>query len=220
MNKRVWCVFVVAGLSSVAAGDGVFDSISNLVAPPYHQFIAVAEHADETVLNGNLEIERVELLCRLRSGGFLEVFSGTLTMRLRDRRPNAGIFVPGTVFYESVQHVVLARGQDQIISFDVPTVAAPAANIRTSWFFRGDNGHTVPYYGEVWVRQTANAAAVGSFGPWAAATDQLTAGAPVWGMEQQHYAIRITSVPGPAGGVLLGLGLAATARRGRRASAR
>lgn len=216
-SRDGWFVAPVLGLavSHAAAGIVAYDTITNYSATQFQVATAAPVQGDDTALDpgAGLVISRVSLLARLRSGASFAQFDGTLTLRLYAAAANG---YPGTLLHEATLPVLIDRGTDQVVSFDIPGVVAPSANIWTTWYFA--QGQNLAFYSDVWVRQSTAAPAPGS------TTDLKIAGTPTTPPSQwqpssdpdRNYAIRIETVPAPAGLSVAAAALAGVVARRRR----
>ncbi len=195
----VWCATPVLFLavSHAAAGIVAYDTITNYSATQFQIFTAAPVQGDDTTLDpgAGLVISKVSLLARLRSGASFAQFDGTLTLRLYTAGANNH---PGTLLHEATLPVLIDRGTDQVVSFDIPSVVAPSANIWTTWYFA--QGQNLAFYNDVWVRQSTSSPAPGS------TSNEIIGGQPStppsqWQLSSdtsRNYAVRIETVPAPA----------------------
>ncbi len=213
-------LMVAACATSAALGVPAYDTITGFTAPPTQVFTNVPLHGDDTTLDANagLTITSVELLTRHRSGSSMASFTGLLTMRLYTSVPAGSIQVPGTAFYEQTVPVTIDRGTDQLVSFAIPNVTAPSANIWTTWFFSNTNGTTATLYQDLWVRQSSAEPVVGSTAIRYGASSSLDTESPFFQFstdDSRRYAIRIQTIPTPGVASVMFLASLAAARRRR-----
>jgi len=213
MRSFTASLLVCSAAGAARAGVVAYDTITNYSATPFQIFTASPVQADDTSLDpaAGLTISRVSLLARLRSGAAAAQFDGTLTLRLY---ADGVSHTPGTLLHEATRDVLLDRGVDRVISFDIPSVVAPSPDIWTAWYFA--DGAVLTVYNDVWVRQSTAGPSPGSTSPG------MLAGHPTdppsqWQLstyEDRNYAIRIETIPAP-GAALAGVFAVAALRRRR-----
>lgn len=202
-------VLVCAGLGLECEASTVYDRVSAFTAPPTQVFLTMPLQAEDvSIVNPSGEsLAGVDLLCRLRSGSTLETFEGTLHLKLFTALPGSGSFpLLGTEFHGSSLPVSLQRGVSQLVSFDLPNVAAPGPEFWVGWYFQQSNG-SVQVYNDVWVVQNVAAATVGATSASIAAANvnPISPAQYLNPGNNRGYAVRVRTVPGPGTAWVLAL---------------
>lgn len=192
-----------------------YDTISNFTPPATVQFVASPWVVEDITLDPGtpLTLTNVDLLARLRSGATFPVFDGVLRLRVYTAEISTAIPAPGrpgTSLTELALPVSIARGTNQLVSFDLGTVSLPDSTFWLAWRFERSPGDVL--WNDVWVTQSTLPSPVGStsavFGAGNTPETATIATFP------SRYAVRVGVIPAPATAlVLVPLGAFAARRR-------
>jgi hypothetical protein len=213
-------VAVGVGVPQAGAQAIAYDTISNFSPPTMVEFVASPWVVEDITLSAGtpLTLTNVDVLARLRSGATFSVFDGVLRLRVYTAAISTTVPAPGrpgTSLTELAVPVSIARGTNQLVSFDLGAVTVPESTFWLAWRFERSQGDIL--FNDVWVTQSTAASPVGSTSPLIGAGN--TPEGATLATFPSRYSVRVGVIPAPAGAMVL-LPLAAIATRRRRSEGR
>lgn len=207
-------LFGHASRASVVA----YDALTNAVPSSLISLTASPWTAEDTQLDSSaaLELAQVELSTRLSSFSPSPNFVGSITVAVFSSRPQGSTIVPDRQLASVTLQRTWTAGVTDLVTADFFGLVLPSRSVWIAWRFSDTSGVSqLPAPNVPFVRQTVTAPTVGmTTNADASARDGAVSWTPATGRSFVHM-VRVNSIPAPAAGVLLGLGVLALGRRVR-----